>query len=127
MDVLSLIGIALAFAAVVGGNFLEGGEFSSLVNIPAAVVMGLLTTAVAPYGARLAQMCAAKGCISRAVWRENYAKPRRKTLPNTPATLPEMSILAGAIWCWPPFTARPLCAMRRAVGAMPRCMISRIS
>jgi chemotaxis protein MotA len=39
MDVLSLIGIALAFAAVVGGNFLEGGEFSSLVNIPAAVLV----------------------------------------------------------------------------------------
>jgi chemotaxis protein MotA len=39
VDVLSLIGIALAFAAVVGGNFLEGGEFSSLVNIPAAVLV----------------------------------------------------------------------------------------
>ena len=39
MDVLSLIGIALAFFAIVGGNFLEGGELSSLVNVPAALLV----------------------------------------------------------------------------------------
>lgn len=39
MDILSIIGIALGFAAVVGGNFLEGGEFSSLINLPAAVLV----------------------------------------------------------------------------------------
>jgi chemotaxis protein MotA len=39
MDALSIIGIALAFAAVLGGNFLEGGSFSALVNIPAAVLV----------------------------------------------------------------------------------------
>ncbi len=38
-DVLSLAGIALGFFAVVGGNLLEGGEFSSLVNLPAAVLV----------------------------------------------------------------------------------------
>jgi len=39
MDALSIIGIALAFAAVLGGNFLEGGSFGALVNIPAAVLV----------------------------------------------------------------------------------------
>ena len=39
MDILSFIGVAIAFAAVLGGNFLEGGEFSALVNMPAAVLV----------------------------------------------------------------------------------------
>lgn len=39
MDALSIAGIALAFAAIVGGNFLEGGKFASLVNIPAALLV----------------------------------------------------------------------------------------
>jgi len=39
MDVLSLIGIFIGFMAVVGGNFLEGGEFSSLLNGPAALLV----------------------------------------------------------------------------------------
>ena len=32
MDVLSIIGIVLAFAAILGGNMVEGGTFSSLFN-----------------------------------------------------------------------------------------------
>lgn len=39
MDVLSIIGIFIGFMAVIGGNFLEGGEFSSLLNGPAAVLV----------------------------------------------------------------------------------------
>lgn len=39
MDVLSIVGIALAFFAVVGGNFLEGGDVSALVNVPAALLV----------------------------------------------------------------------------------------
>jgi len=39
MDVLSLIGIFIGFMAVVGGNFLEGGEFASLLNGPAALLV----------------------------------------------------------------------------------------
>jgi chemotaxis protein MotA len=39
MDVLSIIGIALAFFAVVGGNLLEGGDVSALVNVPAALLV----------------------------------------------------------------------------------------
>lgn len=51
MDALSLIGITLAFAAIVGGNLLEGGELSSLVNLPAAfLVFG------GTFGAGLLQM-----------------------------------------------------------------------
>jgi len=39
MDVLSLIGLLLAFVAIVGGNFLEGGHVSALVNGPAALIV----------------------------------------------------------------------------------------
>jgi len=39
MDVLSVIGIVLAFAAIVGGNFLEGGSLSALLNFPAALIV----------------------------------------------------------------------------------------
>jgi chemotaxis protein MotA len=39
MDVLSLIGILLAFIAIIGGNFLEGGHLSALLNGPAALIV----------------------------------------------------------------------------------------
>jgi chemotaxis protein MotA len=39
MDVLSLIGLVLAFVAIVGGNFLEGGHVTALVNGPAALIV----------------------------------------------------------------------------------------
>ncbi|MGI4836783.1 MAG: flagellar motor protein [Janthinobacterium lividum] len=39
MDVLSLIGIILAFVAIVGGNFLEGGSITALLNGPAALIV----------------------------------------------------------------------------------------
>ncbi|MHC6226615.1 flagellar motor protein [Pseudomonas sp. X10] len=39
MDVLSLIGIILAFVAIIGGNFLEGGHLGALVNGPAALIV----------------------------------------------------------------------------------------
>ena len=39
MDVLSLIGIILAFIAILGGNYLEGGHVGSLLNGPAALIV----------------------------------------------------------------------------------------
>lgn len=39
MDFLSILGVILAFAAVIGGNFLEGGHVESLVNAPASVIV----------------------------------------------------------------------------------------
>ncbi|TWI53899.1 chemotaxis protein MotA [Pseudomonas duriflava] len=39
MDVLSLIGILLAFTAIIGGNFLEGGTVGALLNGPAALIV----------------------------------------------------------------------------------------
>ncbi|WP_397449059.1 flagellar motor protein [Pseudomonas sp. NA-150] len=39
MDVLSLIGIILAFVAIIGGNFLEGGHLGALLNGPAALIV----------------------------------------------------------------------------------------
>ncbi len=39
MDALSLLGVIIAFAAVLGGNWLEGGDVSALLNGPAFVVV----------------------------------------------------------------------------------------
>ncbi|PVZ13799.1 MULTISPECIES: flagellar motor protein [unclassified Pseudomonas] len=55
MDVLSLIGVILAFVAIIGGNFLEGGHLPSLANGPAALIVlgGTLAAALlqTPMGA----------------------------------------------------------------------------
>jgi chemotaxis protein MotA len=40
LDILSIIGITLALAAVLGGNFLEGGHLSSLLQATAFVIVG---------------------------------------------------------------------------------------
>lgn len=39
MDVAAVFGLLLAIGAVVGGNFLEGGQLQELLNIPAAVIV----------------------------------------------------------------------------------------
>ncbi len=39
MDILSLLGLLLAFVAIIGGNFLEGGHLSALLNGPAALIV----------------------------------------------------------------------------------------
>lgn len=39
MDILSILGIIIAFVALLGGNFLEGGVLQSLLNMPAALIV----------------------------------------------------------------------------------------
>jgi len=39
VDVLSILGVLIGFAALLGGNFLEGGSWESLLNGPAAVIV----------------------------------------------------------------------------------------
>lgn len=39
MDMLSIIGVIIGFAALLGGNFLEGGSWQSLTNGPAALIV----------------------------------------------------------------------------------------
>ncbi|MFO7788059.1 MAG: flagellar motor protein [Halospina sp.] len=39
MDPLSLLGVILAFAALLGGTVLEGGTLGSLINLPAVVIV----------------------------------------------------------------------------------------
>ncbi|MCD5973442.1 MULTISPECIES: flagellar motor protein [Pseudomonas] len=65
MDVLSLIGIILAFVAIVGGNYLEGGHLSALLNGPAALIVigGTLAASMLQ-----APMSAFKRAIQIAVW-----------------------------------------------------------
>jgi chemotaxis protein MotA len=47
MDALSLIGIIIALLAVIGGNLIEGGHISSLMNLPAfLIVIGGTTGAI---------------------------------------------------------------------------------
>ncbi len=47
MDILSIVGVLVAFIAIVGGNIIEGGEVSALLNLPAAmIVIGGTTGAI---------------------------------------------------------------------------------
>ncbi len=39
MDILSIIGVIIGFAAIIGGNYLEGGHTSALINLPAAIIV----------------------------------------------------------------------------------------
>ncbi|MDG9927104.1 MULTISPECIES: flagellar motor protein [Pseudomonas] len=39
MDVLTLVGVILAFVAIIGGNYLEGGHIGALLNGPAALIV----------------------------------------------------------------------------------------
>lgn len=39
MDILSILGVIIAFGAIIGGNALEGGEVDSLLNGPAIVIV----------------------------------------------------------------------------------------
>lgn len=39
MDVLSIAGVVLAFVAILGGNYIEGGHVSALLNGPAALIV----------------------------------------------------------------------------------------
>ncbi|MFK7732642.1 MAG: flagellar motor protein [Pseudomonadales bacterium] len=48
MDALSLIGIIIAFGAVFGGNYLDGGQIGTFLNLPAGIIVvgGTLGAAV---------------------------------------------------------------------------------
>lgn len=39
MDILSILGVIIGFSALIGGNFLEGGSWQSLLNGPAAIIV----------------------------------------------------------------------------------------
>ncbi len=39
MDILSILGVIIGFAALLGGNFIEGGSIYSLINGPAALIV----------------------------------------------------------------------------------------
>ena len=39
MDLLSIIGVILAFGAIIGGNFIEGGSVDALLNLPASIIV----------------------------------------------------------------------------------------
>jgi len=39
MDILSILGVIIGFAALIGGNFIEGGSIYSLLNGPAALIV----------------------------------------------------------------------------------------
>lgn len=39
MDLLAILGAVIAFGAIIGGNFLEGGQLAALLDGPAAVIV----------------------------------------------------------------------------------------
>jgi chemotaxis protein MotA len=39
VDGLAIVGVCVAFIAIIGGNFLEGGQISALLNTPAGIIV----------------------------------------------------------------------------------------
>ena len=39
MDGLAIVGVCVAFIAIIGGNFLEGGQIAALLNTPAGIIV----------------------------------------------------------------------------------------
>jgi len=39
VDGLAIVGVCVAFVAIIGGNFLEGGQLSALLNTPACIIV----------------------------------------------------------------------------------------
>ena len=65
MDLIALVGVLIGFAAIISGNSLEGGQFSSLINTPAAlIVLG------GTFGAVIFQTptVTLRGALGRAIW-----------------------------------------------------------
>src|SRR5262249_42279235 len=39
VDGLAIVGVCVAFVAIIGGNFLEGGQIAALLNWPACIIV----------------------------------------------------------------------------------------
>ena len=66
MDFLSLIGVTVAFAAILGGNWLEGGHLEMLANGPALMIVlgGTIGGLLFGFGAQLGRGCTSGAALS---------------------------------------------------------------
>lgn len=74
MDFLAIVGIVLGFAAILGGNFLEGGHLGALADTPAGVIVIGGTLGAALLQTPLAELKRAVA-ILRWVWRPPVHEP----------------------------------------------------
>lgn len=83
MDVLTIVGVIIGFAALLGGNFLEGGAWTSLLNGPAALIVvgGTVGAAIlqTPYNGLKRAIALIKWTILPPV---NQTKPGISTIRN---------------------------------------------
>ena len=106
MDALSLIGIILAFVAIIGGNFLEGGHPSALLNAPAALIV-LASHKSAKMRLAVSTMMLSVISAPRPSRRDRRARPERREAPR--------------VQCWRASSLRARDAeQRRARGADAR-------
>lgn len=77
MDILSIVGLVLAVIAILGGQILEGGHVSSLINAPAFLIVIGGTMAAVMVQAPLPVF---KRAIRRSVW---IFRPPRVSLEET--------------------------------------------
>ncbi len=77
MDILSVIGVLLALGAIIGGNFIEGGHLSALVNVSAVVIV---------FGGTVGAAClqtpwrTMRRCLRIAIWVFNPPSTRASAL-----------------------------------------------
>ncbi len=88
MDITVILSLVLSFGMIIGGNWLEGGHFSSLVQPTAAMIVMGGTFGATWLGATPAEMRRLKSLLPRAL---------RPGLADRPALLDEMLKIAAVV------------------------------
>ena len=65
MDLIAIVGVVIGFAAIISGNSLEGGQFSSLLNTPAALIVLGGTIGAVIFQTPTSTL---RGALRRSVW-----------------------------------------------------------
>lgn len=72
MDFATIIGLVVAWGALLGAMVMEGGELSSLVNLPAALLVFGGTFGAATISFKMSQIMALPGILSQAFTEKQY-------------------------------------------------------
>src|SRR5260221_9248388 len=66
MDLATIIGLVLAWGALIGALMMEGGDLKALINVPAALLVFGGTVGAAIVGFRMNQVMGLPGILAKA-------------------------------------------------------------
>ncbi|HZO91287.1 MAG TPA: flagellar motor protein [Chthonomonadaceae bacterium] len=72
MDLATLIGMALAWGALIGSLLMEGGEIKALINLPAALLVFGGTFGAATVSFKMSQIASLPGVLTQAFTAKTY-------------------------------------------------------